>query len=563
MTNDQCLARANGIGGQIEVYGDSVRIIRKAFIETLRGTNDLEIPLSTLSAVRFQSGGLFGGNGFIQLVTAGTKLEASPFDPEADPTRLAFLSAEKKHFEQVKEVLARRIGVKPIPQQPSRNLRAPIGYAIIIALLVSNILRAHFQSITNDEAATYNRYVSQGWNVLLFTFWANNHTLHSILMKITTTIFGVSHLSVRMPALIGGAIYLVSVEYLCRALFRDRLAYVLTFSALTTSPFVLDYLVAARGYGLALGFFMIAVLRCALVLLDNEDAGGRDISNWTCCQLSLLCALSVASNLSFAFVNVALLCVFLLLYLSRGLFYVDGKLEWRVPFTEASQRLFSLTIPGGLMFMAASPNIIHFTRTALYFGKESWRDVYRSLIYALFDDLPAKSTGMFWSELFHWIAGALPLLLGMFIVVGGLLVATKMRRAMIERSQLDGHSKFWLFLFAVLLATIALHSVARLIRGTLLPEERTGLFFVPLGILLTAISIHNLGHAFGQQMLKSAGWFCFPLLIGCFLYSFHVSYFRVWKHDAGSKDVFLVLNSLERDSVHVPALAYGRFLPRA
>lgn len=197
MTNDQCLARANGIGGQIEVYGDSVRIIRKAFIETLRGTNDLEIPLSTLSAVRFQSGGLFGGNGFIQLVTAGTKLEASPFDPEADPTRLAFLSAEKKHFEQVKEVLARRIGVKPIPQQPSRNLRAPIGYAIIIALLVSNILRAHFQSITNDEAATYNRYVSQGWNVLLFTFWANNHTLHSILMKITTTIFGVSHLSVQ------------------------------------------------------------------------------------------------------------------------------------------------------------------------------------------------------------------------------------------------------------------------------------------------------------------------------------------------------------------------------
>ena len=202
-----------------------------------------------------------------------------------------------------------------------------MGYAIIIALLVSNILRAHFQSITNDEATTYNRYVSQGWHVLLFTFWANNHTLNSILMKITTTIFGVSHLSVRMPALIGGAIYLVSVEYLCRTLFRDRFAYVLTFAALTTSPFVLDYLVAARGYGLALGFFMIAVLRCALVLLENEDARGRDISNWTCCQLSLLCALSVASNLSFAFVNVALLGIFLLLYLSRGLFYFDGKLS--------------------------------------------------------------------------------------------------------------------------------------------------------------------------------------------------------------------------------------------
>ena len=353
-----------------------------------------------------------------------------------------------------------------------------------------------------------------------------------------------------MPALIGGALYLVSVEYLCRVLFRDRLAYVLTFSALTTSPFILDYLVAARGYGLALGFFMIAVLRCALVLLEHEDAGGRDISTRTCCQLSCLCALSVASNLSFAFVNVALLYVFLLLYLSRCFHYVEGKLEWHVPFTEASQTLFSLTIPGALTFIAASPNIIHFGRGALYTGLKTWRDVYRSLADALFDDLPAKSTGMFWSELFHWIAVALPLMLGVFIVVGGLSVATKMRRSIIERSQLDGPSKFWLFLFAVVLATIALHSVALLIKGMLLPIERTGLFFVPLGILLAAMSIHNVGDAFGRKILKTAGWFCFPLLIGCFLYSFHARYFRAWKYDAGAKDVFLVLNSLERDSVH-------------
>ena len=172
------------------------------------------------------------------------------------------------------------------------------------------------------------------------------------------------------------------------------------------SPFILDYLVAARGYGLALGFFMIAVLRCALVLLENEDAGGRDTSTWTCCQLSFLCALSVASNLSFAFLNVALLCVFLLLYLSRGLFYIEGN-EWRVPFKKASQRLFALTIPGALMFIAASPNIVYLNGGALYYGQKRWRGVYRSLIDALFDDLPAKSTGMFWSQLFHWIAGAL------------------------------------------------------------------------------------------------------------------------------------------------------------
>jgi hypothetical protein len=66
--------------------------------------------------------------------------------------------------------------------------------------------------------------------------------------------------------------------------------------------------------------------------------------------------------------------------------------------------------------------------------------------------------------------------------------------------------------------------------------------------LLAAISIQNADDA-GQPILKSAGWCCFTLLIGCFLYSFHVNYFRNWKAETGVHEVSSLLNSSERGLV--------------
>src|SRR5262249_3905514 len=75
------------------------------------------------------------------------------------------------------------------------------------------ISRAAIQSITIDEAMTYNIFVHNG---LLFRAHTNNHILNSLLMYMCTKVLGVSQFTARLPALIGAALYITAVYRLCR-----------------------------------------------------------------------------------------------------------------------------------------------------------------------------------------------------------------------------------------------------------------------------------------------------------------------------------------------------------
>src|SRR6185436_13209179 len=114
------------------------------------------------------------------------------------------------------------------------------------------------QSITIDEADTFLMYVEPPFP----THWsgsANNQLLNSLLMRLCTSVFGAWHLSVRAPALLGAAIYIWAAYALARAIARQTpLAWPLLV-CLVCNPFIMDYLVAARGYSLALGFWMAAI----------------------------------------------------------------------------------------------------------------------------------------------------------------------------------------------------------------------------------------------------------------------------------------------------------------
>src|SRR5260370_12200281 len=84
----------------------------------------------------------------------------------------------------------------------------------IFALLWA-VARACVQSITIDEADTYLVWVARHdpshWEAA-----SNNHVLNSLLMRLFTSVFGVSHLSVRAPALLGAAIYIAASSLLSR-----------------------------------------------------------------------------------------------------------------------------------------------------------------------------------------------------------------------------------------------------------------------------------------------------------------------------------------------------------
>jgi hypothetical protein len=68
------------------------------------------------------------------------------------------------------------------------------------------VARAALQSITIDEAVSYLVFVRTP--DLHWYPAANNHLLNTLLERLSTLLFGLHHLSVRAPALLGAGLYI-------------------------------------------------------------------------------------------------------------------------------------------------------------------------------------------------------------------------------------------------------------------------------------------------------------------------------------------------------------------
>src|SRR5690349_3614150 len=113
------------------------------------------------------------------------------------------------------------------------------------------LARACVQSITIDEADTYLSYVAPQFP----TQWspsANNQILNTLLMRLSTSLFGPSNLTLRLPALIGAAVFIVAVLSIVRSLSSELTLSWPLFVCMVYNPFIMDHLVVARGYSLAL-----------------------------------------------------------------------------------------------------------------------------------------------------------------------------------------------------------------------------------------------------------------------------------------------------------------------
>ena len=153
----------------------------------------------------------------------------------------------------------------PQPMSPTAEKTTARGRASRLVLpltaafaLLWAIARAAVQAITIDEADTFHAFVIH-WEPWHWDAASNNHVLNSALMRLFTSIFPLTELTVRAPALLGAAIYIVAAYVLCRLIGRNLALRWALFVCLVYNPFIFDYLVAARGYGMALGFFMSAL----------------------------------------------------------------------------------------------------------------------------------------------------------------------------------------------------------------------------------------------------------------------------------------------------------------
>jgi hypothetical protein len=456
---------------------------------------------------------------------------------------------------------------------------------LFAALFATNLYRAATQSIVHDEALTWQLYLEGPASAIFQSYSANHHFLATILFKISTTLFGDSELALRLPTVLAGGWFFWTVFRLCALVFGDGWFFLIACAALTLNPILLDFLVAARGYGLAMAGLFWALYQM-LEWMDEQSresiARGREFQDhkrlW---KAALGCCIAVATNLTFLMPVFILAAAFCFLLLSR-----QAVTETAAPLPSAAPKarkkskkskpeaarqnthpyapFIHFAVPVvvlAIAFLLAAP--IDLARTQdFYAGSATAVKSLRDLMEASFayGDSPGLLQGI------EQISKNIALI---FLPAGALaaliLVSFTARRSRLELAT-------WFSSLAVACSAILLF-LAHLVSGIPYPENRTGIYFVPLATLAVLGLARMLADRAGvRHWIGLAVALVFGLFVLEFAAQWNVRSFWVWRYDADTKRIFQVLESAPKPSGPIrlgvswtlePSLNYYRELRKA
>jgi hypothetical protein len=376
-----------------------------------------------------------------------------------------------------------------------------LGCAACFAMLWV-VARACVQSITIDEADTYLAFVAPPFP----THWtgsANNQLLNSLLMRLFTSVFGLGHLTARAPALLGAALYIGAAFALSRSIVPEITLQLPLLICLVYNPFIMDHLVAARGYSLALGFLLTGI---ALAILQPFRW------NRSCALVSACAALSFTANFSFAFVD-----GFLLL--------------WLILQRPRPKAAATCILPGLLIALFLSSSVlVAWPKGQFVYGATSLRETGMGILNASLYELNPYLVNPPLRHFLHQIR------IGIFPLLG---VACLLRAGFLRRDR--PQAVLAASLAGIAAATLAAHWLLFRTAHILLPKDRTAIYFVPLltlvgGGLIALPAPSRLGRLTFRLAL-----FAFWLTAGYFLLCLRLNYFREWKYDADVKEVYSVV----------------------
>ena len=386
--------------------------------------------------------------------------------------------------------------------------------ALSITALCIVIVRACLQSITVDEAGSYLIFAKESWPAQWFPS-SGNHVLNTILMRLNATIFPCNELTTRMPAILGAAVYIGSAAYLCVLLTARRLLQFGLFVCLVFNPLVLDYLVAARGYSLALGFLTAALaLFSEAVLTRTADVQ----AHW----ISILLALSFAANFSFGIADGTVL-LFVFLWVRR-----------LVGTRRAAIACFG---PGFLVaFVLVGSVVWNFPKAQLYFGSESLHKMAAGLRDSSFDNLNQEVLNPLLNSWLGQIRPVLPYIVELtFLAV---VVSVEVRQLLSGASQSEPLLTEMRLLIGMAVLTLLLHWIAFRSVHLLLPKDRTALFFIPLWTLAFGSGLAMLDRLAAPGALRWLATGVVTIVAIYFLGCLRLGYFKEWKFDQDTKHLY-------------------------
>ena len=342
-----------------------------------------------------------------------------------------------------------------------------LSVALSIIIFVYAGIRAAKLCITIDEAATYLYHVKENWiDILLFRTGGlpdNNHLLNTLLCKLSVSLFGLSELTLRIPALFGCFLYLLGLNLSLRQIVSGW-KLLPGLLAIGLNPYVIDFLGLARGYGLGLGFTMLGIMEMLLALAS----GSGKIRSAPAQKALLLFSLATLSNLSFLLVLCAAILILALTMLFSG---KSGQVGSDIDFSSRFKQLFRTILPV-MPFMAYFALPIHIIKKRMLFGEGGhnsfWSDTVRGLVEGA-----AYSSPWFW--------GHIDAVMGMVFIISMLAI---LALPLLRRT--DEYAFTLLFVLAGMVFIVSLGSVFQhYLFNIAYLEGRRGIFLIPLFLLMT------------------------------------------------------------------------------
>lgn len=419
-----------------------------------------------------------------------------------------------------------------------------LGLALLFWAFV--VLRASVQSVTIDEADTYLGFAARP-DPLQWYPSSNNHILNSLLMRFLTIVFGVSHFVVRIPALIGAALYISSVAYLCRLAPSSWISSTMLI-CLVANPFLQDYLVAARGYGLALGFLALAIALAVASTLHWPSTPPTARLAW----ISISLALCVSANFSFAFAAVA-----------AGL--VIGVILWRhhadhMRWSASNQLRFIAwgILPGlAVFYFLCGYTLLVWPRGEFTHGATSIRESLHSIVEDCLYEVNPHVVNPRVRDFLMRISNWLPAL---FLGVSVARILESITSAWRRKSAATTGEIWAIGLTAALLVTCVLHYAAWRLYGLKLPFHRTACFIPVFLFLATFFStLQGEGRTFPLRQKSTIG--VLVTLAFYFLCCARLTYFKEWKYNSDAERIYATLS---RESKNIgPNVTYSHWRYRA
>lgn len=410
-----------------------------------------------------------------------------------------------------------------------------LAQILVLLVFASAIYRAATQSITTDEAFSHNLFLAGSFSRLFNSYDAAHHVLYNILAKLSITIFGLSEFTLRLPALLGALLYLTAIWRLSHRLFAYGPLFLLLLALLALNPHVMDYMSAARGYGLALGLLLWALER-ALRLLECPNPR-------LLYQAALASAFSVSANLTLLVPCVGLALLLGLAVLADA--HLSGNLPLRARFWRLVDGFF---LPGAVTaFVILILPLTKANRSHFYFGAASVSESIQTLAEMSFLHHPPPA----------WLASLLPgpgfwyplLKVGFATLTAAaaaacLWLGVRWKRLGGARACTPAQC-FLLLTGGTLALSAGALAAAHHLLSVLYPYARTGLYFVPLVVFTAAALWKSTSGRRWFSVGSGAPLVCLSLLsLAQFLAMLQFDHYGEWRFDRSNKRIVQEIRAL-------------------